>query len=79
MQSLPNSPTALPTPQMALSSAYEEVKALIARNRVCLDLLVELLLSKERVMGDEVRELVEGAAEPSDLGKRAAEAGMAVL
>ena len=64
---------------MALSNAYEEVKGIISRNRVCLDLLVELLLSKERVMGDEVREVVEGAAEPTDLGRRAAEAGMALL
>ena len=64
---------------MTMSAAYDEVKAIISRNRICLDLLVELLLSRERVGGEEVREVVEGAAYPSDLGKRSAEAGMALL
>ena len=42
-------------------------------------MLVELLLSRDRVSGDDIREVVEGAASPEDLAKRGAEAGMALL
>jgi ATP-dependent Zn protease len=51
--------------------ARPQVKALLARNRACLDALVELLLEKEQVQGEEVRALVEAQAHPDDLAFRA--------
>lgn len=65
--------------EMKINGAYEEVKELIIRNRTCLDLLIELLMAKERVSGEEVCQVVEGAAHPDDLAKRAQEAGASML
>jgi hypothetical protein len=44
-----------------------------------LDLLIDLLLRREKVTGDDIREVVEGAAHPEDLAKRSVEAGAAML
>ena len=63
-------------------SDYSRVPALtptLFRSRVCLDLLVQLLLSRDRVSGEDIRQVVEGAAVQADLDRRAAEAGMALL
>ena len=51
----------------------------LCRTRVCLDLLVQLLLTRDRVSGEDIRQVVEGAAAQADLDRRAAEAGMALL
>ena len=51
----------------------------LALSSVCLDLLVQLLLSRDRVSGEDIRQVVEGAATTGDLERRAAEAGMALL
>jgi len=57
--------------EMKLNGAYEEVKALLTRNRPCLDKLVEALLQTERLEGDAVRALVEKHAVKEDLARRA--------
>lgn len=44
-----------------------------------MDLLVDMLVSRERVDGEEVRVVVEGAAAPEDLEARASGADMALL
>jgi hypothetical protein len=43
------------------------------------DLLVGLLMSRDRVDGEEIRQAVEGAAHPDDLARRAKEAGALLL
>jgi hypothetical protein len=48
-----------------------QVKTLLARNKACLESLVELLLEKEQVQGEEVRAVVEALAHPDDLAFRA--------
>jgi hypothetical protein len=63
--------TRLPLPLRLPLRARPQVKALLARNRACLDALVELLLEKEQVQGEEVRALVEAQGHPDDLAFRA--------
>jgi len=54
-----------------IHNAYDSVTALLQRNRTCVDLLVDLLVSRDRVDGEEIRQVVEGAAAPEDLRERA--------
>jgi cell division protease FtsH len=62
--------------EVRVNGSYEKVKAMIERNRMCLDLIVRLLLEAEKVSGDEIRAIVEGAADPADLEARKREAGV---
>lgn len=48
-----------------------QVKSILARNRSCLDHLVEALLEAEQLSGEEVRALVERHAAQEDLEVRA--------
>ena len=47
------------------------MKSILARNRSCLDHLVEALLEAEQLSGEEVRALVERHAAQEDLEVRA--------
>ncbi len=58
-----------------LAAAYAEAGALLARNRGALDALVEALLARGTLDGDEVRALVEAHGAAEDLAAREAERG----
>ncbi|KAG1660582.1 hypothetical protein FOA52_005118 [Chlamydomonas sp. UWO 241] len=51
----------------------------VLQGRTAVDLLVDLLVSRERVDGEDVRQVVEGAADAGDLARRAEGAQMALL
>lgn len=53
-----------------LNVAYDEAKALLTRNRKCLDELAGVILEREMLTGDEVRTIVEQFASPADLAVR---------
>ncbi len=62
-----------------LNRSYAEAKARLVRNRAALDALVELLLERERVDGEEIRKLVEATAAADDLAERAKWAELAFM
>lgn len=56
-----------------MEAAYAECQALVARNMRAIEAVVELLLRRGTVLGDEVRGAVEKWADAGDLARRAAE------
>ncbi|KAI3429278.1 hypothetical protein D9Q98_005374 [Chlorella vulgaris] len=54
-----------------LQASYEDVKAMLARNRDALDRIIEALLEKDTLDGDEVLAIVEAHACKEDLESRA--------
>ncbi|PNH01322.1 hypothetical protein TSOC_012804 [Tetrabaena socialis] len=54
-----------------LNGSYRQVMEMMQRNRMALDALVELLLRKEKVQGDEIVQVVESLGHPQDLAQRA--------
>mmetsp|Transcript_3032 Transcript_3032/g.8289 ORF Transcript_3032/g.8289 Transcript_3032/m.8289 type:complete len:90 (+) Transcript_3032:625-894(+) len=57
---------------MFMSSSMRHANAVFRSPcRTCVDLLVDLLVSRDRVDGEEIRQVVEGAAAPEDLRERA--------
>ncbi|GFR46161.1 hypothetical protein Agub_g7689 [Astrephomene gubernaculifera] len=65
--------------EASLNGGYQEVVALLRRNRAALDALIELLLEREKVSGREVVEVVERLGHPDDLARRAKWAGYQLL
>ncbi|GBF88960.1 cell division protein [Raphidocelis subcapitata] len=62
-----------------LNGGYEEVKALLSRNRAALDALTEALLDSEKLPGARVREIAEANGHAADLEARRAAAGAALI
>ncbi|PRW60288.1 cell division isoform B [Chlorella sorokiniana] len=60
-----------------IEEAYDEVKAMLQRNRTALDILIEGLVEKSTLDGDEVRRVVEQHASAEDLQQRAEAAAAA--
>ncbi|GLI63674.1 hypothetical protein VaNZ11_006712 [Volvox africanus] len=54
-----------------LNGSYREVLSMLQRNRAALDALIEQLLAKEKLSGEEVVEVVEKLGHPKDLEHRA--------
>eukprot|EP00798_Chlamydomonas_sp_ICE-L_P007698 gene7698-862_t len=53
-----------------LNNAFADVKKLLSRNMNCLEKLAEMLISNDRMSGDEIRLVVEDLAHPDDLAVR---------
>jgi cell division protease FtsH len=56
-----------------IAQAYAAARDMVRRNRAALDALVEALLERDSLQGEEVRGLVEAHAAQEDLDRRAAE------
>lgn len=62
--------------ESVLNAAYAGVRDLLARNRAALDALVEALLARDTLTGEEVRGLVVAHGAEADLRRREAEAAV---
>ncbi len=56
-----------------LNESYTKAKTILQRNRAALDALIEMLLEKNTVRGDEVRQVVERLGDANDLAIRNAQ------